>query len=151
LGQTSRQEESAQAAQGATQPTSPSADAHRDQIPHAQSEGLPKAAAAGAQVESAREADYPDSGTGGPGAEGLAEIPCDGSEGIRGTGAHREALSPFVIEVRGADGDLLAFSSLYDFLERTYVREWTPDLYRFDELDITVNGARLLPQAQGRA
>jgi hypothetical protein len=53
--------------------------------------------------------------------------------------------------VRGPDGDLLAFSSLYDFLERTYVREWTPDLYRFDELDITVNGTRLLPQAQGRA
>lgn len=56
-----------------------------------------------------------------------------------------------MLEIFGPDGYLLVRDSLYEFLRRTHVSEWTPDEFRFEELDITVNGQPLLPKAQGRA
>lgn len=56
-----------------------------------------------------------------------------------------------MLEIRGPDGDILVFTSLYDFLRRTYVQEWTADEFRFEELQIEVNGAPLLPKSQGNA
>ena len=56
-----------------------------------------------------------------------------------------------MLEIRGPDGDVLHFSSLYDFLRSTYVREWNPDEFHFEELDISVNGLPLLPKPQGNA
>jgi hypothetical protein len=58
---------------------------------------------------------------------------------------------PFVLEIRGPDGYLLTRESLYDHLRRTYVREWMPDEFRFDELEFFVDGSPVLPRAQGRA
>ena len=56
-----------------------------------------------------------------------------------------------MLEIRGPDSDLLLFISLYDFLRRMYVQEWTADEYGFEELQIKVNGSPVLPQSQGNA
>ena len=56
-----------------------------------------------------------------------------------------------MLEIYGPDGYLLVRDSLYDFLRRTYIPEWNPDEFRWEELDVMVNGRPLLPKAQGRA
>ena len=85
-------------------------------------------------------------------AEGLAAIPANGGEAHGQAHAHRPTLAqPFMLEIRGPDGDILVFTSLYDFLRRMYVQEWTADEFRFEELQIEVNGAPLLPKSQGNA
>ena len=58
---------------------------------------------------------------------------------------------PFMLEIRGPKGDLLIFTSLYDFLKSMYVREWTPDEFHFEELHIVIDGAPLLPRSMGHA
>lgn len=58
---------------------------------------------------------------------------------------------PFVLEVYGPDGYLLHHESLYEFLRRLYTPAWNPDEFRFEELDIIVNGQPLLPKAEGSA
>jgi hypothetical protein len=58
---------------------------------------------------------------------------------------------PFALEIYGPDGYLLHKESLYEFLRRMYIPAWNPDEFRFEELDITVNGLPLLPRATGNA
>ena len=88
------------------------------------------------------------------GFHGLADSNgCEcGAASDRQARASRQTLAqPFMLEIRGPDGDILVFTSLYDFLRRMYVQEWTADEFRFEELQIEVNGAPLLPKSQGNA
>ena len=61
-----------------------------------------------------------------------------------------EAL-PFWIEVRGPGGDLLHREALYEFLQRLYAPMYTPDEFRFEELEIRLDGQPLLPVPKGNA
>lgn len=56
-----------------------------------------------------------------------------------------------MLSIYGPDGDLLHHESLYEFLRRMYVPEWMPDEFRFEEMQILLNGAPLLPRSQGNA
>lgn len=58
---------------------------------------------------------------------------------------------PFRLEIYGPDGYVLHRESLYEFLQRMYVPEFSPDEFRFEELEFILDGRPLLPRAQGNA
>jgi len=53
--------------------------------------------------------------------------------------------------VRGPDGCLLHCEALYEFLRRLYAPMYTPDEFRFEELEISLDGQLLLPRSLGNA
>ena len=144
-----REGEAAESPAQTAQPSNPRAHANRDSLslPHPQSEGSQASAAAG-ESSAQSQADHTE------GLHGLADSQ-GGKRGAASDGQARargQALAqPFMLEIRGPDSDLLLFISLYDFLRRMYVQEWTADEYGFEELQIEVNGAPLLPKSQGSA